>query len=247
MRCAGEKPDVMTNSKNGILYLVPSLLSEENPGVIPDHARSILYTLSHFIVENEKTARHFLKAVKYPEPLQNVHMNVLDEHTPAARVPELLKPISQGISIGIISEAGCPAVADPGSDLVRIAHAQKITVMPLVGPSSILLALMASGLNGQQFSFAGYLPKDRNARIKKIRELERKVTATNETQIFIEAPYRNRHLLDDILQNCSPTTLLCLAVSLTASDQFIKTRTVSTWKDEIPDIQKKPVVFLLGR
>jgi len=147
--------------KTGVLYLVPSLLSEENAAVIPDHTRQIIYSLNHFVVENEKTARHFLKAVHYPKPLQQLVMHVLDEHTKATDISVLLKPLLEGKNLGIISEAGCPAVADPGSDLVRIAHSRNIETIPLVGPSSILLALMASGLNGQNFLFAGYLPKEK--------------------------------------------------------------------------------------
>ena len=233
--------------KKGILYLIPSLLSEENADVIPAETRGILYSLDHFVVENEKTARHFLKAVQYPKPLQDASMHVLNEHTKAEEVNGLLKPLLEGKNIGIISEAGCPAVADPGSDLVRIAHSKNIEIIPLVGPSSLLLALMASGMNGQCFSFAGYLPKDKNDRSKTIRELEKKVVAKNETQLFIEAPYRNQHLLEDILQVCSPSTLLCLAANLTAASQLVKTKTVAEWKKEIPDIRKMPVVFLLGR
>ncbi len=233
--------------KTGVIYLIPSLLSEENAEVIPADTKNIIFSLDHFVVENEKTARHFLKSVKYPKPLSSVGMHVLDEHTRSTEVSNLLTPVIEGKNLGIISEAGCPAVADPGSDLVRIAHTKNIEIIPLVGPSSLLLALMASGLNGQRFSFAGYLPKERNDRIKAIRELERKISSFNETQIFIEAPYRNMHLLEDILQNCSASTLLCLAADLTSPFQFVKTKTVSEWKKNIPDIQKKPVVFLMGR
>jgi len=232
---------------NGKLYLIPSLLSDENSGVIPVHTKDILFSISDFIVENEKTARQFLKSVKYPVPLKDVDMHVLDEHTKELDVAGLLKPIMEGKNAGLISEAGCPAVADPGSDLVRVAHSKNIEVVPLVGPSSILLALMASGMNGQRFAFEGYLPREKNDRIKAIRELEKNVIAKNETQIFIEAPYRNQHLLEAILQACSPSTLLCLAADLTSSRQFVKTKTVGEWKKSVPDIQKIPVVFVLGK
>ena len=171
----------------GTLYLIPSLLSEDNAEVIPHSTMEIIYSLDQFIVENEKTARHFLKAIKYPKPLQQVSMNVLNEHTKESDVAALLKPILEGKNIGIISEAGCPAVADPGSDLVRIAHSKNIEIVPLVGPSSILMALMASGMNGQNFSFVGYLPKEKNSRIKTLKELERTALSKNQTQIFIEA------------------------------------------------------------
>jgi 16S rRNA (cytidine1402-2'-O)-methyltransferase len=233
--------------KSGILYLIPSLLSEENAAVIPEHTRSVVYSLDHFVVENEKTARQFLKAILYPRPLQQVFMNVLDEHTRVEDVTALLKPLRDGKNLGVISEAGCPAVADPGSELVRIAHRENMDIIPLIGPSSILLALMASGMNGQRFAFAGYLPKERPARIRSLKELERNCLTKNETQIFIEAPYRNRHLLEDILETCAASTLLCLATNLTAAGQSVKTRTIEGWKKNIPDIHKVPVVFLLGK
>lgn len=232
---------------NGKIYLIPSLLSEENADVVPEHTREILFSLDHFIVENEKTARHFLKAVKYPKPLERVTMSVLNEHTKPTEVAELLKPLLTGKNVGLISEAGCPAVADPGSDVVRIAHTKNIEIIPLVGPSSILLALMASGMNGQRFSFTGYLPRERTARVKAIKELERMALTKNETQLFIEAPYRNKNLLEDILQTCAPSTLLCLACNLTSASGFVKTKTIEQWRKSIPDIQKLPVVFLVGR
>lgn len=232
--------------KTGILYLIPTLLSEENTGVIPEHTKSIVNSLDHFVVENEKSARHFLKAIHYPKQLKDVQMKLLNEHTKPEEVESLLLPLSDGISIGILSEAGCPAVADPGSDLVRLAHSKNITIAPLTGPSSLLLALMASGMNGQCFSFVGYLPRERNERIKAIRELERKVNTKNETQIFIEAPYRNRNLMEDLLQCCAPSLRLCIAADLTSPNQFVATKSISEWKKQIPDIQKKPVVFLMG-
>ena len=233
--------------KPGILYLIPSLLSEENAAVIPDETKKILFSLRHFIVENEKTARHFLKALNYPNPLPEVIMHVLNEHTPHKDVEALLQPVVEGNHAGLVSEAGCPAVADPGSDLVRIAHLKNITVVPLTGPSSILLAVMASGMNGQRFAFSGYLPKERAARIKTLRELEKNCLNKNETQVFIEAPYRNQHLLEDIMQNCSGSLLLCLAADLTSPNQSVKTKMISEWKKNVPNIQKIPVVFLLGK
>ena len=233
--------------KKGTLFLVPSLLSDENPGVIPHHTLHVLFSLDHFIVENEKSARHFLKAVKYPKPLQEITMHLLNEHTKQDELEELFRPLLSGVSMGIISEAGCPAVADPGSGLVKMAHEKKVEVIPLTGPSSLLLALMSSGLNGQRFAFAGYLPKEKTDRIRVLRELEKRVTTKNETQIFIEAPYRNQHLLEDILQTCSPSTLLCLAVDLTSDAESVQTKFISEWKKNIPDIQKRQVVFLLGK
>jgi len=232
--------------KTGILYLVPSLLSEENPFVIPSSTKEILFTLDHFIVENEKSARHFLKAVGYPKPLQQLNLQVLNEHTKPEEIPGLLKPLLAGNNAGIISEAGCPGIADPGSDLVKLAYEKNIQVIPLVGPSSILLALMASGMNGQLFTFLGYLPREKSLRVKAIRELEKNCITKNETQIFIEAPYRNSQLLEDILNTCNVETRLCIAADLTSLSQSVMTFTIKEWKIKIPDIQKRPVVFLVG-
>jgi 16S rRNA (cytidine1402-2'-O)-methyltransferase len=233
--------------KKGKLYLIPSLLSEDNPDVIPPETLRIIYSLNNFIVEDEKTARHFLKAIRYPMPLQELNLSVLNEHTEVQKIPDLLIPAGAGNNMGLISEAGCPAVADPGSELVAAAHEKKIEVVPLTGPSSILLALMASGLNGQNFSFQGYLPKERLARIRALKEMERQIISKNQTQIFIETPYRNQHVLEDILENCSPGLRVCLAAALTSAKQSVHTDSISNWKRHIPDIHKIPVVFLLGR
>jgi len=231
----------------GKLYLIPSLLSDDNSSVVSFQLKEILQSLNCFIVENEKTARHFLKAAGYPQPLQNAQMQLLNEHTQQDEISSLLKPILNGKDAGLISEAGCPAVADPGSDLVRLAHEKNIQVIPLVGPSSILLALMASGLNGQSFSFVGYLPREKSDRIKTLKELERNTLSKNQTQIFIEAPYRNQHVLEDILAHLSKDISLCLAVELTSKNEFVKTKTIGEWKKNIPDINKKATVFLIGR
>jgi 16S rRNA (cytidine1402-2'-O)-methyltransferase len=233
--------------KTGILYMVPSFLSEENTRDIPDATKEIIFSLDHFIVENEKSARHFLKAAGYPKPLQHLQLQVLNEHTKADEVPALLKPLLAGNNAGIISEAGCPGVADPGSELVKLAHEKNIEVIPLTGPSSILLALMASGMNGQRFTFLGYLPREKSLRVKSIRDLEKNSLSKNETQIFIEAPYRNLQLLEDILNTCNSGTRLCIAVDITSASQLISTKSIGDWKKKIPDIKKKPVVFLVGR
>jgi 16S rRNA (cytidine1402-2'-O)-methyltransferase len=200
-----------------------------------------------FIVENEKSARHYLKAIGIKTPLQNLTLLLLNEHTDAKEISGLLSPLLKGNDVGLLSEAGCPAVADPGSDLVRMAHENNIKVVPLIGPSSIILSLMASGLNGQSFSFAGYLPKEKNARIKSLKELERIAISKNQTQIFIEAPYRNQHLLEDVLNTCDKKTLICIACNITAKDEFIRTKTVDEWKKNVPDINKKATVFLIGK
>jgi len=232
--------------KPGILYMIPSFLSEENTSVIPDATKEIIFSLDHFIVENEKSARHFLKAAGYPKPLQQLQLQALNEHTKPHEISNLIRPLLSGTSVGIISEAGCPGVADPGSEVVKLAHEKNINVIPLVGPSSILLALMASGMNGQRFTFLGYLPREKNLRVKAIRELEKNSLSKNETQIFIEAPYRNLQLLEDLLNTLNSETRVCIAVDMTSTDQSARTLSVKDWKKKIPEIQKKPVVFLVG-
>ncbi|HSH68041.1 MAG TPA: SAM-dependent methyltransferase, partial [Bacteroidia bacterium] len=187
---------------------------------------------------------HYLKKAGLQRPLQDIILHPLNQHTPSQEISGYLKALSEGKNIGVISEAGCPGVADPGAEVVAIAHERHIRVIPLVGPSSILLALMASGFNGQSFTFHGYLPKERSERIKKLKELE-KATQKGQTQLFIETPYRNTHLLDDILQTCESTTLLCIACDITLPTEFIKTRRIAEWKKHIPDIHKKPTIFLV--
>jgi len=231
----------------GKLYLIPSSLSEDHTAVLPQSALEIVTTLDEFIVENEKTARHFLKAIGIKTPLQTLTLHTLNEHTNPNEISKLIEPLVSGKNIGLLSEAGAPAVADPGSDLVRLAHEKDIQVIPLIGPSSIILALMASGLNGQSFSFAGYLPKEKNERLKKLKELERQAVSKNQTQIFIEAPYRNQHLLEDMLSGLDKTTLVCVACNITANDEFIKTKSIEEWRKAVPEINKKPTVFLIGK
>src|SRR6185369_3765379 len=181
------------------LYLIPAWLSVDAIHVIPSYVVEIINSLDEFVVENEKSARQFLKKAGYKKSLNNVMLHLLNEHTNPNEILELLKPLLEGKNIGILSEAGCPAIADPGAELVKAAHRNNIEVIPLVGASSVILSLMASGLNGQSFSFAGYIPKERTARIKALKEMEHIAITRNQTQIFIEAPYRNQHLLEDIL------------------------------------------------
>ena len=229
------------------LYLIPTQLSDENIQVIPEYVKKIINTLDEFVVENEKSARQFLKKIGFKKPLNDVQLYLLNEHTASSGISSLLKPLLAGKNLGLLSEAGCPAVADPGAELVNAAHRNNITVVPLVGPSSVILSLMASGLNGQSFSFHGYLPKERTARIKTLKELEKLARSKNQTQIFIEAPYRNQHLLEDILQSCDAETMLCIACEITAPTEFIKTKSVKDWKKKIPDINKKDAIFLIGK
>ncbi len=211
------------------------------PMAVIEKARS----LRHFVVEEAKTARRILKSMGHPTPLAQLHMATLNEHTPASEVAALLAPLGAGFDVGLMSEAGCPAVADPGAQLVRLAHAQGYTVIPMVGPSSILLALMASGLEGQRFAFQGYLPVDAAARRTRIEQLEKRSRSARETQILIETPYRNAALLGALLDTLSPATLLCVACDLTGPQQSIHTRPVATWRNApeiLPD--RTPAVFL---
>ena len=234
-------------TEKGILYLIPTTLGEtaETADVIPIKINQIINTIDEYIVENEKSARHYLKKIGIQKPMQEIILHPLNQHTGSVDLSGYLKSISSGKNIGIISEAGCPGIADPGSEVVRLAHANNIKVVPLVGPSSILLALMASGFNGQSFTFNGYLPKERSERIKKIKELEKTAHQKSQTQLFIETPYRNMHILDDVLTNCDGKTRLCIACDITLPTEFIKTKSINEWKKQIPDIAKRPTIFLI--
>ena len=230
----------------GTLYLVPAPLGEGGLAwILPDAVRQRAAELEHYIVEHPKTARQFLKRIGCVRPLQRISMSVLDEHTSSSQLPGLLTPLLEGTDVGLLSEAGCPAVADPGAQLVRLAHQKNLRVVPLVGPSSILLALMASGLNGQCFAFQGYLPVENGRRVKKIAELEKESVIHGQTQIFIETPYRNQKLMELIVSVCQPDTGLCVACNLTQPDEYIATRTIRQWKDYPLDLDKKPSIFLL--
>jgi 16S rRNA (cytidine1402-2'-O)-methyltransferase len=240
---------------NGTLYLIPNSLG---PGaldeVLPASVRQTTAQLDYFIAENAKTARAFLKLVSttHPlgKPLQEIEIRELNINTAASELPALLAPLLAGRNAGLVSEAGVPAVADPGADLVRLAHQKNIPVKPLVGPSSILLALMASGLNGQSFAFQGYLPTDSGQRANRLRQLEQRSRQEKQTQIFIETPYRNEAMLEAIANHCTSSTLLTVATDLTLETETVRTQSVQIWKLEItagrlPDFEKKPTVFLL--
>lgn len=230
----------------GTLYLVPAPLGDGDiTWVLPGSVRACVAGLSHFVVEHPKTARKFLKQVACNRPLQEIKMQVLDEHTQTHEILSLLDPLLAGNDLGLLSEAGCPAVADPGAGLVQMAHQNNIKVVPLVGPSSILLALMASGLNGQQFAFHGYLPVKNDVRIKKILALEKDSLVDKQTQVFIETPYRNQKLIELLVQTCRESTNLCIACDITLSTEYIATKTVRTWKHALPNINKRPAIFLL--
>jgi len=231
----------------GPLYLVPTPIDVAASSLLPEKTLHIIIGLHHFIVENPRTARAFLKAAGHPVPLRDLCFGVLNEHTGAGEIAELLQPARSGSPTGLLSDAGCPAVADPGAILVRRAHAAGIKVIPLVGPSAILLALMASGLNGQRFRFHGYLPAEAQACCQRLVELERLSRTDDCTQIFIEAPYRNPALLERIFSSCKEDTLLCLATDITGPAETIRTMPVSEWRVNTPVLLRRPTVFLLYR
>ncbi|MBC8146528.1 MAG: SAM-dependent methyltransferase [Bacteroidetes bacterium] len=233
---------------NGLLYLLPTTIGETAINkVIPAYVTETINSLTEFIVEDVRTARRYLIKNGYSKPIDDITFHLLHKHTPPEEIPEFLNNISKGISIGILSESGTPCIADPGADIVKIAHKKNINVIPMVGPSSILLSLMASGFNGQNFAFVGYLPIDKSDRNKRIKELEQKVYKQNQTQIFIETPYRNIKLFEALLSNCSNETLLCIACNISQSDEFIKTKSIKDWKKQSPDIKKKNAIFLVYR
>ena len=233
--------------ENGKLYLIPCPIGEVNPiSCLPAHNFEIIHSIKYYLAENEKHCRAFLKQCKIPVPLSEISVLPLNNHTDPAEYSEMMKPLMQGNDVGIISEAGCPGIADPGAEIVRIAHQKKIQVVPLVGPSSILLSIMASGFNGQAFTFNGYLPKEQKDRIKKLKDME--ISAMkNITQIFMDTPYRNKHVMDDLMKNLNPNTKLCIATEINTPLENIKTMPVSEWKKQIPTIEKKNCLFLLGQ
>ncbi len=231
----------------GTLYLIPVTLGDDNIAkALPPDVVALAQNLDTFVVENEKTARRFLGAIKTSKPLRELAFSTLNEHTTEKELPALLAPLLEGKDIGLMSEAGCPGIADPGARLVALAHSKHIRVVPLIGPSSILLALMASGFNGQRFTFLGYLPAEKAQRVQKLKEIEQASRKHHETQIFIETPYRNQHLLVDILASSSPETRLCIACNLSLASEIIISKTIAQWKkSELPDLHKQPTVFLM--
>lgn len=232
--------------QKGKLYLIPSFLSDSSQSkVFPEWNAEIIYSLDEFIVEEIKTARRFLRKIGYKNPFDEVEFHILNEHTDITKIHSYLNCINTGNSIGLLSEAGTPCIADPGAEIVKIAHIANIQVIPLIGPSSIMLALMASGFNGQNFIFHGYLPIDKKERIKKLKKLEHNAFKLNQTQIFIETPYRNNQMFRSIIDNCSAETFLCVACNITSGDEDISTKTIREWRKSVPDLHKKPVVFLI--
>lgn len=232
----------------GKLYLIPTVIGEAPiDRVLPKEAIEVVNKIKFYIVENVRTARRCLIKSGIETPIDDLTFFVLNKHTKDEEIPEFLKPIIEGNNIGLLSEAGCPAVADPGADVVKIAHYKNITIVPMVGPSSILLALMASGMNGQNFAFNGYLPVKQPMRNKQIKFFEMRSQQENQTQIFIEAPYRNVQLLNDMILACNPSTRICIAADISQDDEFIKTKTAKEWKKKLPEIHKHPTIFIIHK
>ena len=228
------------------LYLIPVTLGDTTiEKVLPAHNKEIILGIKHFIVEDVRSARRFLKKVERSINIDELTFYPLNKHTSPEDISGYLKPLQAGESMGVISEAGCPAVADPGADVVAIAQRKNLKVVPLVGPSSIILSVMGSGFNGQSFAFHGYLPIDGGERAKTIKHLESRAYAEHQTQLFIETPYRNLKMFEDILRSCRPQTRLCIAANLTCEGEYVKTRTVKEWKGKVPDLSKIPCIFLL--
>lgn len=229
------------------LYLIPVLLGDTSvESVLPTYNKEVILGIHHFVVEDVRSARRFLKKVDQTIDIDSLTFYPLNKHTSPDDIAGYLNPLVHGESMGVISEAGCPAVADPGADVVAIAQKKGLKVVPLVGPSSIILSVMASGFNGQSFAFHGYLPIETGERSKKLKMLETRIYNEHQTQLFIETPYRNGKIIDDILHNCRPQTKLCIAAGITCADEYIRTKTIKEWKGErIPDLSKTPCIFLL--
>ncbi|SNR43821.1 16S rRNA (cytidine1402-2'-O)-methyltransferase [Maribacter sedimenticola] len=234
------------SGKSGSVYLIPSTLGDMAPlEVLPISIKQTIERLDHYIVENEKTARHFIKKISPRKSQPSLKLFLLNKFTEQQEIPTFLNPCLEGFDIGILSEAGCPGIADPGAAVVKIAHEKNLQVVPLVGPSSILLALMASGMNGQNFAFNGYLPIDGAERKKYIKTLERKSKEENQSQIFIETPYRNNKMLEELIKTLAPSTRICVAADITLPTEYIKTKTAINWKREHVDLHKRPAIFII--
>lgn len=236
----------ISSTNKGILYLIPSFIGETTvEQTFPAYNTEIINSLDEFIVEDEKTSRRALKKAGYAKPIDNINFHVYNEHTSSDDIFSFFENILKGKNIGLMSESGCPCVADPGALVVQFAHSLGVKVIPLIGPSSILLSLMASGFNGQNFTFNGYLPIDKRERIKKLKELEKTASTKNQTQIFIETPYRNVQVFTDIITNLYSDTLVCIACNISAPNGFILTKRVAEWKNLKPEINKQTTIFLI--
>lgn len=230
------------------LYLIPTTLGECSlDDVLPQKIKEVIEHCNHFIVENEKTARRFIKKICPEKSQSELILFPLNKHTPKENLMSFLQPCKEGFSVGILSEAGCPAVADPGSEMVSLAHRNSVRVMPLVGPSSVLLSVMASGLGGQNFAFNGYLPIDKSERKSTLKRLEKRAKDENQSQIFIETPYRNEKLFQEMLQVLQKDTQICVACDVTLPTEFIRTFSVFQWQKQKTDLHKRPTIFIIGR
>lgn len=233
--------------KKGKLFLIPTILAEDtSEKVINQGVKEVIKNVRYFLVENIRTARRFISSLKLGINIEELHFEVLDKKTKEADLAKMMQPLFEGNDVGVMSEAGCPGIADPGSIAVAFAHQKEIEVVPLSGPSSMFLALMGSGFNGQSFAFHGYLPIDKKERIQAVKNLEAESLKQKRTQIFMETPFRNNQLLEDLLQHLHPNTLLCIAKNLTGSDEFIQTKPIRDWKKIKLDLHKVPVVFVLS-
>jgi 16S rRNA (cytidine1402-2'-O)-methyltransferase len=233
-------------SKKGVLYLIPTVLAPAtSERVLSPQIKEVVSHINHFFVENVRTSRRFISELQTGKSIESLQFYVLDKDTPSAEVAQYMQILKTGEDAGVLSEAGCPGIADPGAIAVQLAHKNDIQVVPLVGPSAILLALMASGFSGQSFVFHGYLPIDKTERAKAIRQLEKDSLQKNQTQICMETPFRNNQLLEEFLSICHPDTLLCIATQITTPDEMIRTNKIKEWAKHKPDLHKKPTIFLL--
>ncbi|WP_053992581.1 SAM-dependent methyltransferase [Mangrovimonas sp. TPBH4] len=232
----------------GKLYLIPTLLGDNPPlEVLPISVKKVIELVDSYIVENEKSARHFIKRVSPKKSQPKLHLQVLNKYTESIEIMNFLDPCKQGKNMGLLSEAGCPGVADPGAEIVKLAHQNNIKVVPLVGPSSIILAMMSSGMNGQSFAFNGYLPIDKQERKSALKKFERRSQDENQSQIFIETPYRNNKLLEDLCQILHPQTRICVACDLTLPTEYIKTMPAKQWKTTKINFHKRPSIFIVHK
>lgn len=237
---------MIRNKTKGNVYLIPTTLGDIEPlEVLPLSIKRTIEAVNYYIVENEKTARAYIKKISPKKFQPNLKIQLLNKYTDPLELPSFLNPCNEGHDIGIISEAGCPGIADPGAEIVKIAHEKGIRVIPLVGPSSILLALMASGMNGQSFAFNGYLPIDKNEKKQEIKKTEKRSKELNQSQIFIETPYRNDKLLADFISILNPATILTVACDITLPSEYIATKTVNDWKNVSVDLHKRPCIFII--
>lgn len=235
-------------NKFGKLYLIPTDLGD-NPvwEVLPPSIKEIIELTDHYIVENEKSARRFIKKIHPRKSQSALQLNLLNKFTEVAEMETFLKPCKEGNPMGLLSEAGCPAIADPGAEIVKLAHRENVQVVPLVGPSSLILALMGSGMNGQSFAFNGYLPIDKNQRKNELKRLERLSKEHNQSQLFIETPYRNNQMMEDLCANLHAQTRVCVACDLTLASEYIRTYSISEWKNIKLDLHKRPAIFIIHK